>query len=99
MHTKHFDLTGPSCPTPHSSCCPPNCIFTQAGMCGGNTAAADADAFWQRLRRGCSLVPPVVEVAGLGPTALPPQHLFTIYVHAPPEYQGVLLAGSEAAAL
>lgn len=68
-------------------------------MCGGNTAAADADAFWQRLRRGCSLVPPVVEVAGLGPTALPPQHLFTIYVHAPPEYQGVLLAGSEAAAL
>ncbi|KAI7839849.1 hypothetical protein COHA_006412 [Chlorella ohadii] len=59
----------------------------QAGLCGGDATAADA--FWQRLRRDCSVVPPVVDAAGLGPTELPPQHLFTVYAHAPPDYQGL----------
>lgn len=63
-------------------------LASQAGLCGGDATAADA--FWQRLRRDCSVVPPVVDAAGLGPTELPPQHLFTVYAHAPPDYQGAL---------
>ncbi len=69
---------------------------SQAGLCGSDAAAADA--FWQRLRRDCSVVPPVVDAAGLGPTELPPQHLFTVYAHAPPDYQGAPAAGSGCAA-
>lgn len=60
----------------------------QEGLCGSNATAADA--FWQRLRRDCSVVPPLADAAGLGATELPPQHLFTIYAHAPPDYQGRL---------
>lgn len=70
----------PPLPTPHGP--------AQEGLCGSNATAADA--FWQRLRRDCSLVPPLAEAAGLGATELPPQHLFTIYAHAPPDYQGGL---------
>ncbi|PRW33249.1 Transcription initiation factor TFIID subunit 13 isoform A [Chlorella sorokiniana] len=67
----------------------------QDGLCGSDATAADA--FWQRLRGDCSVVPPLVDTAGQGPTELPPQHLFTVYAHAPPDYQGLeyqpLLAG------
>lgn len=42
---------------------------------------------WQRIRRACPQEPLTVTAAGVT-TELPRQHLFSIYVHAPPDYKG-----------
>ena len=78
--------------TRHRPCRPHS--TAQAGLCGNGSSGAAPDGFWQQLRHSCSLAPPVATPTGLPPVELPPQHLFSIYAHAPPEYQGGLTGSS-----
>jgi len=57
-------------------------------MCG---PAAAAEANWQRIKGACAGTAQAMEAALKGSAVanlLPPQHLFSIYVHAPPDYKG-----------
>lgn len=52
--------------------------------------SAPAEAAWQGMRAACAGTAQALEKAAKGAAAalLPPQLLFNIYVHAPPDYQG-----------
>ncbi|KAL4420283.1 hypothetical protein ABPG77_005623 [Micractinium sp. CCAP 211/92] len=53
--------------------------------------SAPAEAAWQSVRAACAGTAAALEKAAKGSAAvlLPPQLLFNIYVHAPPDYQGL----------
>ncbi|KAL4439980.1 hypothetical protein ABPG75_002981 [Micractinium tetrahymenae] len=62
--------------------------LAQDAICG---PSASAEAAWQRVLVACAGAAAALEKAAKGSAAtlLPPQLLFNIYVHAPPNYQGL----------
>ncbi|KAI3431710.1 hypothetical protein D9Q98_004755 [Chlorella vulgaris] len=51
--------------------------------------AGAAAGAWQRVRAACAPQPTVAASTAAGRTEMPHQHLFSIYVHAPPDYKGL----------
>ena len=67
---------------------PLSCAHKQEALCG---PVGSATAAWQRVRAACGGTAAALEQAVGGTamsTLLPPQHMFSIYVHAPPDYKG-----------